>query len=1133
MKFNHFWQFIKLSIESNLDDFLNKKESLRNITLPHDFLIEDSNNLYETCKGWYYKEFNIDPSKDKEYFLYFEGVYMDSKIYVNNKLAYEWKNGYTSFKVNISKHLIKGNNNIIVEVLHQHPNSRWYSGAGIYRDVYLIEKNYSYFEDVYIKTLANKEEIIVHTNIINNDNYKIRFQVFEKDNIIYDEIDSSLNKNITINKPKLWSIKTPNLYLLKLTLLNDNEQLDTYAHKIGFKDLIMDPKLGLILNKEKLKLNGVCEHHDLGSLGAAFSPKILKSRLIKLKKMGVNAIRTAHYVPAKGLMEIADEMGFLIVSEAFDMWQRPKTTYDYARFFKEWKAKDVESWIKRDRNHVSLLMWSIGNEIYDTHVDENGLIIAKELTKLVREHDYMNNAEITIGSNFLMGENAIKVTDYLKYAGYNYAENLYDEHHKKYPDWIIYGSETASIVQSRGIYHFPLEADILFDEDKQCSSLGNSTTSWGARSYEDVITIDRSKKYSLGQFIWTGYDYIGEPTPYETKNSYFGQLDTAGFEKDSYYVYKAAWNQEEPLIHIFPYWQFNEGEIIDVRVVSNTSRIELYLNERLIANENVNINDDIDIIKTFKIPYKKGVLKAIGYDENGNEVAVSKRVSFGDPVKIKTNVSNKTIKADGEDLTEIEVYVVDKDNNIVENANLPVNIEIKGNAKLLGTDNGDSTDYTSYKSYNKRLFSGKLKVIIGSTLIPDNNIEVSFKNKYLEESVVNLNSIETDLSIEQALAKRKNNFVRSFQSEEEITKDDFIPISRIELIANNKLLNLETPSTIVNYKIEPSYATKQPINFKIVNEKGIKVNNAKIIETKDGVLVEALGDGEFILRATTNNKKNHPDIISELSFKVEGMGISNKSAYELVTAGLYDEHTGDIKAGNEHGIATSNENLTSVIYNNIDFGSIGSNVLNLSIFSFESSELLVDLEVNELNGNSYYRDKLKYCKETIWNVYQQEKYELKKRIYGIKNIKLTFSRSVHFKGFKFDKTNKAYEKLSSSDCDEYYGDDFIKEDWGFKNIGNNTSFKFNKLNFDKEIRYIDINGKSNTDNNTIRVQFTLENGTKTINNLEFKYSDNFEIQTFEIKPIIGIAQVEFIFLPGSNFDFKWFKFIPKKGNNSL
>lgn len=474
----------------------------------------------------------------------------------------------------------------------------------------------------------------------------------------------------------------------------------------------------MLLNGVKTKLNGVCEHHDLGALGSAFHTAALRRRLEILKDMGVNAIRTAHNMPAAELMDLADEMGLLVVSEAFDMWERSKTTYDYARFFKDWALKDVRSWVMRDRNHPSLFMWSIGNEIYDTHADKKGQELTSMLMEAVLQYEPKGNGKVTIGSNYMPWENAQKCADIVKVAGYNYAEKYYHQHHAEHPDWIIYGSETASIVQSRGIYHFPFEQSILADDDEQCSALGNSSTSWGAKSAEACIIAERDAAFSLGQFIWTGFDYIGEPTPYHTKNSYFGQIDTATFKKDSYYIYQAAWTnyKEHPMVHIFPYWDFNPGQMIDVRVCSNAPKIELQFNGETVGTYEIDHVHGTQLAGWWKLPYEPGELKAIAYDEAGQIIAVDIRKSFGDASRICLKADKGTLLANGTDLIFIEITMEDERGNAVENANNRVQVQVGGAGRLIGLDNGDSTDYDPYKGTSRRLFSGKLMAIVAASL---------------------------------------------------------------------------------------------------------------------------------------------------------------------------------------------------------------------------------------------------------------------------------------------------------------------------------------------------------------------------------------------------------------------------------
>ncbi|WP_162140150.1 glycoside hydrolase family 2 TIM barrel-domain containing protein [Haploplasma axanthum] len=1126
-KFNLFWKFLKQPIETTLNHILKKEKEFIDVALPHDWLIYNVKNLYETSSGWYLKDFELEIENDFSYFLKFEGVYMDSTVYINDQSVGAWKYGYTSFEFEITKYLKKGKNRVVVQVKHEHPNSRWYSGAGIYRDVWFIKKNKKRIlnDGVYVKTNHFDGSVVIHTELTHDSGF-LEQKLYYKDKLIAHQKDSVNNKlikqKLVVEKPILWSPDDPNLYSLETNLYINDNLYDTHKQNVGFRDIVMDSEKGLFINGKKSKLNGVCEHHDFGSLGSVFSKVLQRRRFEQLKEMGVNAIRTAHYVPAPDFMELADEMGFLIVSDAFDMWERQKTQFDYSRFFKEHKAIDVKSWIKRDRNHVSLLMWSIGNEIYDTHVDESGLRITEELKQLVLQYDYLENAPITIGSNFMMGENAQRCTDLLKYAGYNYAEKLYNEQHLKYPDWKIYGSETGSIVQSRGIYHFPLESLILVDDDKQCSSLGNSTTSWGAKSLEYMLSYDQSLDYSLGQFIWTGFDYIGEPTPYDTKNSYFGQIDTAGFPKDSFYVYKALWTKE-PVLHIFPYWDFNDNQLIDVRVASNLQVTKLFLNDRFIGEK---LTKD-ELIPTWKIPYEKGELLVIGYDEFGNEILRDSRRSFGDGNKLKVSLSKDILKADGIDLLEIIIELEDLDGNHVYNANNEVTIKIDGPAKLLGMDNGDSTDYDEYKTNTRKLFSGKLKVLIGS-LYQSGKVNLVIDSPNMESVSKTIEITEVNLIGEYKIAQESNYRIRSGESIEksEDNKFDFISIRKIELKSKTNILSKEKNETEIEYKIYPENATNKELVWKVVNAKGVETSIAKIRQESNRVYVKGLGDGNFTLRCMDKNDKNQATIISELQFDIKGIGIAYKNPYKFISASLYDDFEGEIKSGNEKGIATSNEVKSILFFNNIDFGLNGSEYIELPIFSFDSKPLEIKLYVVE--GNNKQKeliDTFTYYKDTIWDVYQSERYKLSKRLKGNKDIALEFSRSVHFKGFVFDEYDKTYEEVSVLENDMYYGDYFEKENWGFSNIGNNVSFSFNNLNFNEGISSIKICGRSKKDNNTIRLQITNVDGNELVKNIEFMKSQSFNIIDIKLDDIRGKSNVEFIFLPGSSFDFKWFKFI--------
>lgn len=549
------WEFSKNPIDTEYDGAKDWKP----VDIPHDWLIYQVKDLYETSTGWYRRRLNYSKRAGMCAALRFEGVYMDSSVYVNGKLAGEWKYGYSTFQFDITDFLNDGENLIAVRVDYRAPNSRWYSGAGIYRRVWLKEypETHLISDGIYISgDISGKLFVSAEAERPDSasvEGLRVRCMVFDGDNKIAElENDCTAadrsaiaqavrkeNRKYSVNnfefkiaEPVLWDIENPHLYRCQVELISEGKVIDREESKFGFRKIEFTPDKGFLLNDRQVKIHGCCQHHDLGSLGAAVNKNAIRRQLEKLRVMGVNAIRTSHNMPAVELMELADEMGFLVLSEGFDMWERHKTENDYAGFFKEWVDRDVASWVRRDRNHPSVIGWSLGNEIYDTHADERGQEIISMLADKVRRHDPRGNGYITHGSNYMQWENAQKCTDILKLAGYNYAERLYDKHHSEYPDWIIYGSETSSVLQSRGIYHFPLSQQILSDNDEQCSALGNTTVPWGAKTVEDCIIPDRDREYCAGQFIWTGWDYIGEPTPYATKNSYFGHIDTAGFYKE-------------------------------------------------------------------------------------------------------------------------------------------------------------------------------------------------------------------------------------------------------------------------------------------------------------------------------------------------------------------------------------------------------------------------------------------------------------------------------------------------------------------------------------------------------------------------------------------------------------------------
>lgn len=1126
--FNEGWEFLKLDIGSDMAEMREKQENFRPVEVPHDWLIYDTKNLYENSRGWYRKTVDFGPLEDKKVFLYFEGVYMDSEVYVNGKKAFEWKNGYSSFEVEVTPYLKGGMEEIVVAANHQSPNSRWYSGAGIYRDVFVKTSKNTYVvtDSLYVsaKFAGNDVWNVAVSAEVNGDragDAEATFILKYKGTEICRANGTGENPEavMQVANPLVWDIEHPECYEMEVVLENGEREITSF----GFRTLGFSCDQGFFLNGRHLKLNGACEHHDLGCLGSAYYSAAMRRKLEILKGMGVNAIRTSHNMPAKDLMNLADEMGILIVSEAFDMWERSKTPYDYARFFKEWSAGDVASWVRRDRNHPSLIMWSIGNEIYDTHADEYGQEITKRLKKWVEEHDYLGNAPVTFGSNFMPWENTQKCADIVKLAGYNYGEKYYDAHHKKYPDWVIYGSETASVVHSRGIYHFPLKQSILADDDEQCSALGNSTTSWGAKSIEKCIISDRDAKYSMGQFIWTGTDYIGEPTPYHTKNSYFGQVDTAGFPKDSYYTFKAEWTdyRKEPFVHVFPYWDFNPGQLIDLRVCSNAPTVELFLNGKSLGKREIDHENGLELIQDWSLRYVPGELLAVAYDEKGNEIARQSRHSFTDSVKIVLQADKKVLKADGRDLIFVTVSMLDKDGYPVENAVDYVDVSVRGAGRLIGLDNGDSTDYDSYKGTRRKLFSGKLLAVIAAKDRPG-EIVVNVSGEGLESARMTLEALSADITPETVTDVPKV----YTENKPVLCDNDKVFVRKIEIVSEKGcLLNDRLREVELKANIYPANATCKDLSWSVTTQAGVASPIANIEVREGRVYVSAKADGEFYVRCMSDNGTGKVKLISQLDFVAEGLGKPFLNPYEFISAGLYKWSSGEVGNGNEKGIASARDGVTKVGFRDIDFGTFGADEITLPIFALDSGAHTIELwEGMPGEAGSGKITDLIYQKPSKWNVYQPETYRLPYKLKGVKSLCFVFFEKVHMKGFSFTPIEKAYATITAGDLEKVYGDSFELQGNYVEKIGNNVTLELGEMDFGKEgADMVTICGSTPLEKNTIHLRFTGDGETK-VQIVEFTKSKDYENQSFTLEPVQGCYQVEAVFLPGSNFNFNHIRF---------
>ncbi len=1118
--FNDEWLFYKAKPDVAIDAKDISGFDFKPVRIPHDWLIGNTDDLYEDSVGLYKKDFTYEKDENvKHIFLRFEGVYMDTTVYINGVQAFIWKYGYTTFTFEITDLLKNGINTVLVKVVYLSPNTRWYSGAGIYRNVWFIEKGASYFvpDKTYVSSKKTSEgdalnyELSVEPGIIvTNNNVKCRISLFENDEnkreLFSDEKTAqdvvACGFSTTVENVHRWDIEDPYRYRLIIELRENGRKTDEYSTLIGFRDVKADPEKGFLLNGRKIKLNGTCEHHDLGALGAAVHKDAIRRRLEILREFGVNAIRTAHNPPAVELLDLCDEMGFIVMDEAFDMWERSKTEYDYARFFKEWSAKDVESWITRDRNHPSVCIWSIGNEIGDTVADAHGQDITRYLMNEVKKHDPKGNAFITLGSNYMPWENAQKCADILKIIGYNYADNYYDEHHKAHPDWVIFGSETASIVSSRGVYRFPFSEKIMSAPDEQCSSLGNSTTSWGAKSPEACVIAERDHDFSMGQFLWSGFDYIGEPTPYHTKNSYFGQFDTAGFAKDTAYFYRAAWTDAEkaPFVHLLPYWSFNEGQLIDVRTVTNCPCVELKVNGKSLGKINIDHLKGTDIVPTWTVPFEEGKLTAIAYDGNGEEVARDHKVSFYDSetpcLSVEQNVSYElfpsedglsrkiVIKPDHRELYFVDIMMRDKEGAIVENAMDYVFVETE-NCELLGLDNGDSCDYDNYTDHHRKLFNGCLGAIIKKTGNGDMTVTVTRDTKT-------------------------------------------VPLREIKILSETKERVLTPDNNGISFtaKVLPETANIHTVKWAAVTPSGIDVNFIKLNESGNTAVVEAIGDGEFLLRCY-GIEKGKIRIISQIEMKAEGFGHAFTDPYSFVSAGLFERKIGPVGNGNDMGICTSYEAVSGAYYKDLDFGTYGSDEITLSLFTLDGNEYPIDIYEGDYEKGGKKITTVYYQKPSIWNVYQEETFKLPEKLSGLHSLSFIVDhRKIHFKGFKFTYTNPAYEYVNAGKADLVTGDSFNKTEDAVKDIGNNVTVTFDHIDLSEGAKKIRIFGTTDLDRCTIRIQFTCEDG-EVQRMLEFEKNEGTSVsfRDIDIEELKGKGKLEFIFLPGSRFTLKGFCFI--------
>ena len=744
VSFNQAWRFRLGDVTNGPDTSLNDSQ-WRRLDLPHDWSIEGEfsekapsgtgGGALPGGIGWYRKTFTMPmTAKGKSIFIEFDGVYRNSEVWINGHYLGKRPYGYSSFVYELTQHLIYGGgpNVIAVKVDNsQQPNSRWYSGSGIYRNVWLTTLNPVHIEHwgtyvttpdvssesatVVIKTQVQKSAAPVNlTTIIQDANGREVARHTDKD------VRATVSQTLKVSAPVLWSDERPYLYRVVSQLDQGGRIVDRYETPLGIRTFKFDVEKGFFLNGKPLKIRGVCNHHDLGSLGAAVNTRAIERQLEMLKAMGVNGIRTSHNPPAPELLDLTDRMGFIVMDEAFDIWKIQKTKYDYHLDWDEWHKRDLEDMVLRDRNHPSIFIWSIGNEVMEQwNNNPAGGTITRELTAIVRNLDRIR--PITSATNGVSRDNKVIMEGDLDLVGTNYHHAKLPEFAKMFPGRAIIGAETNSSVHTRGSYVMPSdeirrwprkEEDILkLGPTYECSAYDNSTAPWGA-AHEEQWKLVKNNDFFSGMYIWTGWDYIGEPTPFPwpAVSSYFGIIDLAGFPKDPFYFYQSEWTNT-PVLHVFPHWNWKPGETIDVvAYCNNVDEVELFLNGRSQGTKRKQ-GDDMHVF--WRLAFEPGVLKAVSR-KNGQAVLTREVRTAAQASQIVLIPDRKTIKADGVDLSFVTVKIVDRNGTLVPLADNLIKFEVIGGGSIAGVDNGIQISHESFKGNQRKAFHGMALAIVQS-----------------------------------------------------------------------------------------------------------------------------------------------------------------------------------------------------------------------------------------------------------------------------------------------------------------------------------------------------------------------------------------------------------------------------------
>lgn len=736
------WETVDIPHDWAIFGPFDKSNDLQNVAVTQNFETQASLKTGRTGGlpyvgiGWYRTTFHSTPGKQTT--LIFDGAMSEARVFVNGKEACFWPCGYNSFYCDVTSLVNEdGKNSTLAVRLENRPqSSRWYPGAGLYRNVHVVttEKIHvpvwgtqittPYVKDEYASVClrttilnAEKTELTVVTDIIDADGQVVS----TKTNKGVINHGQPFTQNFIVERPKLWSPETPVLYKAVSKIYSGDTLLDTYSTRFGIRTIEYIADKGFYLNGKRRKFQGVCNHHDLGPLGAAINVAALRHQLTLLKEMGCDAIRTSHNMPAPELVELCDEMGFMMMLEPFDEWDIAKCDNGYHRFFNEWAEKDMVNMLRQYRNNPCVVMWSIGNEV-PTQWSPEGYKVAKFLQDICHRED--PTRPVTCGMDQVKSVLANGFAAMLDIPGLNYRAHLYDEAYERLPQNIILGSETSSTVSSRGVYKFPVErkAGAMYD-DHQSSSYDLEYCNWS-----NIPDIDFARaedhEWTIGQFVWTGFDYLGEPSPYDTNawpnhSSMFGIIDLASIPKDRYYLYRSVWNKEAETLHILPHWNWEgrEGEKTPVFVYTNYPSAELFINGKSYGRQTKHKNGTVENryrLMWHDAVYQPGEVRVVAYDEQGNPVAEKTVRTAGKPHHIELVTDCSSLQADGKDLAYVTLRIVDKDGNLCPNDGRLVSFKVKGAGKYRASANGDPTCLDLFHKPEMHAFGGMLTVIVQS-----------------------------------------------------------------------------------------------------------------------------------------------------------------------------------------------------------------------------------------------------------------------------------------------------------------------------------------------------------------------------------------------------------------------------------